>query len=84
MALNESNRSPRSKGPSKILIFLIASLTLGLAPFTPEPHIVGKLKWLLGGVEGMQAMDWFDLILHGMPWVLLLGSLIIAIKNKLS
>ena len=23
-------------------------LTLGLAPFTPEPHLVGKLRWVAG------------------------------------
>jgi hypothetical protein len=69
---------------SKITLFLIASLTLGLAPFIPEPHIVGKVKWLLGGAGGMQPMDWFDLILHSSPWILLLGSLILAAKRKFS
>ena len=50
---------------------LMASLTLGLAPFLPEPHIWGKIKWVVGGAKGMQLMDWFDLILHGTPWLLL-------------
>lgn len=53
-------------------LVLMASLTLGLAPFVPEPHIWGKLKWIAGGGNGMQAMDFFDLALHGIPWVLLL------------
>ena len=53
-------------------IFLLASLTLGLAPFSPEPHVWGKIKWVAGGAHGMQSMDWFDLLLHGLPWVLLL------------
>ena len=53
-------------------IFLLASLTLGLAPFSPEPHVWGKIKWVVGGAHGMQPMDWFDLLLHGLPWVLLL------------
>lgn len=48
---------------------LLASLTLGLAPFHPEPHLVGKIRWVLGGAEGMTAVDWFDLTLHGAPWV---------------
>lgn len=47
----------------------VLSLTLGLAPFVPEPHIVGKLRWVLGGAEGMEFVDWFDLVLHGAPWV---------------
>lgn len=46
-------------------------LTLGLAPFLPEPHIWGKLKWIAGGAVGMKLMDWFDVVLHGFPWVLL-------------
>lgn len=51
------------------LIALVASLTLGLAPFSPEPHLFGKIKWVLGGADGMQPMDWFDLAMHGAPWV---------------
>ena len=58
---------------SKALPYIVlACLTLGLAPFRPEPHIWGKLRWVWGGAVGMQAMDWFDLFLHGTPWVLLL------------
>lgn len=60
---------------SNTKIWLVASLTLGLAPFLPEPHILGKLKWVYGGAEGMQIMDWFDIILHGTPWVFLILSL---------
>jgi len=46
-------------------------LTLGLAPFTPEPHVLGKLRWVAGGAQGMGLMDWGDLLMHGAPWVLL-------------
>ena len=59
-----------------ILRNLLFSLTLGLAPFYPEPHVVGKIRWVWGGAVGMQPMDWFDLVLHGAPWVLLFGSII--------
>ena len=44
-------------------IVLLLCLTLGLAPFFPEPHIWGKLKWIAGGAVGMGAQDWFDFIL---------------------
>ena len=57
---------------SKLRFAIIASLTLGLAPFFPEPHIWGKIKWILGGAKGMEIMDWFDTIMHGTPWVLLI------------
>ncbi|MCI2228884.1 hypothetical protein MC378_06865 [Polaribacter sp. MSW13] len=66
-------------------LFLIASLTLGLAPFNP-PHIIGKIKWLIGGnafsgEHAMHAQDWFDLLLHGSPWILLIISTIINLFN---
>lgn len=62
---------------------LFACLTLGLAPFFPEPHIWGKLKWVAGGAVGMQPMDWFDLVFHGLPWLLLLRLIVLTIKKLL-
>lgn len=50
----------------------LLSLTIGLAPFYPEPHIVGKIKWIAGGAVGMTPLDWFDFFYHGLPWVYLL------------
>ena len=64
----------------KTILFLIVSLTLGLAPFSPEPHVWGKIKWVIGGAEGMAAMDWFDLAMHGTPFILLIWSL--KLKRK--
>ncbi|MEO0581814.1 MAG: hypothetical protein AAF135_06315 [Bacteroidota bacterium] len=64
-------------------LFLMLSLTLGLAPFFPEPHIWGKLKWIAGGAEGMQVMDYFDLFLHGMPWLLLFRIIILKLLKKI-
>jgi len=58
-------------------LILIACLTLGLAPFFPEPHIWGKLKWIWGGAMGMKVMDWFDTFLHGVPWLLLIRLLVV-------
>ena len=43
---------------------IMASLTLGLAPFVPEPHILGKIRWIAGGAEGMSLMDWGDFFMH--------------------
>jgi hypothetical protein len=60
-------------------IIILLCLTLGLAPFLPEPHILGKIKWLAGGGNGMGAMDYFDVILHGFPFVLLLRLIIVTI-----
>lgn len=54
---------------SRLVVPLLASVTLGLAPFAPEPHLFGKLRWVAGGAVGMGAMDWFDLAMHGAPFV---------------
>ena len=62
---------------------ILLCLTLGLAPFTPEPHVVGKVRWLLGGAEGMQAIDYFDLMLHGFPWLLLIRLGVLRLKGLL-
>ncbi len=62
---------------------LLASLTLGLAPFVPEPHIVGKIRWVAGGAVGMKAIDWFDLVLHGTPWLWLAGTLVAVAAGAL-
>ncbi|MAP80928.1 MAG: hypothetical protein CL526_07545 [Aequorivita sp.] len=63
-------------------IILLLCLTLGLAPFLPEPHIWGKIKWIAGGAVGMKAEDWFDVIFHGLPFILLLRLLIVSVFNS--
>ena len=58
--------------PLTFLVFL--ALTLGLAPFVPEPHIWEKLKMLAAGTLH-RPIDIFDLLLHAVPWLLLLAKL---------
>ena len=60
-------------------LVLMACLLLGLAPFVPEPHLLGKLRWVAGGAVGMQLLDWFDLAWHGLPWVLLSRLIVLKI-----
>ena len=67
MRLNWIDRQP-------LILFVIASLTLGLAPFVPEPHLLEKLRMLAAG-ELSQPIDIFDLVMHGAPWILLLMKL---------
>ncbi|MDX2283918.1 MAG: hypothetical protein NW241_07130 [Bacteroidia bacterium] len=62
---------------------LLLSLTLGLAPFFPEPHVWGKLRWVLGGAAGMQLIDWFDLLMHGAPWLLLGRWAVLSLVRRL-
>lgn len=56
---------------------IMASLTLGLAPFFPEPHIWGKIRWIAGGAHGMSLMDWGDFLMHGIPWMLLIRLIVL-------
>jgi hypothetical protein len=60
-------------------LVLLACLSLGLAPYVPEPHVWGKLRWVAGGAIGMKPIDWFDLIFHGLPWLLLFRLVLIKI-----
>ena len=63
-------------------IVVLLCLTLGLAPYFPKPHIIGKVKWILGGANGMNFIDWFDLFLHGFPFVLLIRIIYIKLFSK--
>lgn len=63
------------------LIFMLC-IALGLAPFVPEPHLFGKIRWVLGGAVNMQTMDWLDLLYHAAPWLLLLLSYLPTAKSK--
>ncbi len=65
------------------LLFLLASLTVGLAPFTPEPHIVEKIRWIVNREYIMEFTYIFDLFMHGIPWVLLIMSLFLNLKARM-
>lgn len=63
-------------------LIILLCLTLGMAPFFPEPHVWGKIKWVAGGAVGMNAMDWFDLVFHGFPFILLLRKTILSVIKR--
>ena len=52
---------------------LLIAATLGLAPFVPEPHVWEKLKMLAAGTLA-RPIDIFDLVFHGLPWLVLLAK----------
>ena len=49
---------------------IIIAVLLGLAPFSPQPHLLEKLQMLFAGTLS-RPIDIFDLFLHGTPLVLL-------------
>lgn len=58
------------------------ALLLGLAPFTPEPHLLEKLRMLAEGTL-RRPIDIFDLILHGaLPLLLAMKLMRMALKRS--
>lgn len=51
-------------------LIVLACLTLGLAPFFPEPHIWEKLKMLAAG-NLVKPVYIFDLVMHAAPFAVL-------------
>ena len=56
-------------------VIIVLCLTLGLAPWVPEPHIWEKIKMLFNG-ELTRAIDMFDLLFHSVPWLLALVKIV--------
>jgi len=63
---------------SMIILFC---LTLGLAPFFPIPHVWEKLKMFSSGTL-VRPINWFDLIMHAAPWILLLIKIVLTMKEN--
>ena len=64
-------------------VLVLACLTIGLAPFVPQPHLVEKIKMLIAGGL-VKPIDIFDLFLHGLPWCLLLAKALLVLRNSRS
>lgn len=60
---------------------LIIAIMLGLAPFTPAPHVVDKLKMLFAGTL-TRPIDIFDLFFHLAPAILLLVKWLSGAKGS--
>jgi len=56
---------------------LPVALLLGVMPVQPEPHLVEKLRMLIGG-QLARPIDIFDLLLHGGPLVVILAKLLVG------
>jgi hypothetical protein len=60
---------------------LLPAVLLGLAPFSPEPHLVEKLRMLSQGTL-QRPIDIFDLFLHATPALLVVLKLIRVLQLK--
>ena len=63
------------------LVLIPIAVVFGLAPFRPEPHLIEKLRMLTAGTL-RAPIDIFDLMLHGLPVVLLLVKLGVDARAK--
>jgi hypothetical protein len=61
-------------------LVIVGCLTLGLAPFYP-PHIWEKLVMLFRG-ELARPVDWFDLLYHSIPWLLLVVKAVATMSQQ--
>ncbi|WP_270732932.1 RND transporter [Shimia sp. Alg240-R146] len=56
-------------------------MILGLAPFSPEPHLWEKLKMLVNGTL-VKPMDWFDMVMHSAPLVMVAAKAVRHAQQK--
>lgn len=62
------------------VVVVLLSITLGLAPYTPQPHIIEKLILLTNG-ELNSPVDIFDFLMHLSPFILLTLKVIFSLKQ---
>ncbi len=64
-----------------LFMFILLALTLGLAPFVPEPHLFEKTRMLFAG-QLIKPIDIFDFFLHLTPFIALGVKLVRMIMLK--
>ncbi|SFG47017.1 hypothetical protein [Neptunomonas qingdaonensis] len=62
------------------VVLILGTITLGLAPFTPQPHLFEKIQMLING-ELSRGIDIFDLLLHGLFPLLLIVKAALSFKH---
>ncbi|MFZ1813626.1 MAG: hypothetical protein WBO55_03900 [Rhizobiaceae bacterium] len=62
-------------------LVIIACLTLGLAPFFPEPHLWEKLKMLVAGTL-VKPLDIFDMLMHATPFIIALVKFVMPYLTR--
>ncbi len=59
----------------RIMAAVVLCATLGLYPWSPQPHLVQKLEWLFNSSVEMSLMHFGDMFMHLAPWMWLLFEL---------
>lgn len=79
----ESEQQSKKGG---LLIWFLAAVFLAISPIGQEPHLWQKLKLLWNGWLH-KPLDWFDLLMHGLPLLGFIGYsvyLLISSRNTKS
>jgi hypothetical protein len=63
-------------------ILIPFAILLALAPFGSTPHLVEKWRMLFGGTL-RRPLDWFDLVLHTAPLVVLLMKVAVTVSLRM-
>lgn len=63
------------------VVLILGTVTLGLAPFFPQPHLFEKVLMLING-ELSRGIDVFDLFLHGLFPLLLIVKAALSLKHS--
>ncbi len=61
-------------------VLVPVAVFLALAPFGATPHLIEKWRMLFGGTL-RRPLDWFDLLLHTAPLLLLVLKLIAGLTS---
>ena len=61
-------------------VIILFCLTLDLLLF-PIPQVWEKLKMFSSGTL-VRPIDWFDLIMHAAPWILVLNKIVLTMKEN--
>lgn len=64
-----------------LLWLALVAAWLAVAPITPEPHLLEKIRMLLAGAL-VRPIDIFDLALHAVPLLLLVWRLVDIVRRR--
>lgn len=64
-----------------VLPLLVIAVLLGISPIGAEPHLIEKLR-MLGDGTLRRPLDIFDLLMHGLPVLLLLVKLARMVQRR--
>lgn len=61
-------------------VVILLCLTLGLAPYSPQPHVLEKIQFLISG-QLDSTVDIFDFLFHLSPFIITLLKFYYTLKK---